>query len=350
MRDIVIGGIKIGSQHPPFIVAEMSGNHNQSLARALQLVDAAASAGVNAIKLQTYKADTITLDVRDENFLINDAKSLWNGQSLYDLYQRSHTPWEWHQPIMEKCQQLGLLCFSTPFDETAVDFLESLHVPCYKIASFENIHLPLIKKIASTGKPLIISTGLASVAELYEAISAARSAGCSDIILLKCTSTYPADPRDSNLRTIPHLKELFGCQVGISDHTLGVGVGVAGVALGATFIEKHLTICRADGGVDAEFSLEPVEMKNLVIETSRAWQSLGDVVYGPTSNEEKSLQFRRSIYVAKDIAAGEILDDSNLKIVRPGYGLAPKYWEIVMGKKASCDIKTGTPLSWQILI
>ncbi|MFA6262981.1 MAG: pseudaminic acid synthase [Candidatus Babeliales bacterium] len=350
MRDIVIDSIKIGRQHPPFVVAEMSGNHNQSLQRALQLVEAAAYAGVNAVKLQTYTADTITLDVQSDDFMINDAKSLWRGATLHALYQQSYTPWAWHKQIMEKCKQHGLLCFSTPFDETAVDFLESLNVPCYKIASFEVVHLPLIKKVASTGKPLIISTGLANVAELYEAVAVAHSAGCRDIVLLKCTSTYPAEPVDSNLITIPHMQTLFDCHVGLSDHTLGLGVSVASIALGATFIEKHFTLCRADGGADAEFSLEPEEMKNLVIEISRAWQALGNVAYGPTLHEKKSLQFRRSIYASRDIMAGEILSAENLKIIRPGYGLAPKYLEVIVGRKALRDITKGTPVDWQMFV
>jgi pseudaminic acid synthase len=350
MRDLVIGGIKIGRQHPPFIVAEISGNHNQSLQRALQLIEAAAYAGVNAVKLQTYTADTITLDVQSDEFVINDKKSLWHGATLHALYQKTYTPWEWHKPLMEKCKQHGLLCLSTPFDETAVDFLESLNVPCYKIASFEVVHLPLIKKIAATGKPLIISTGLANVAELYEAVAGARSAGCHDIVLLKCTSTYPAEPVDSNLITIPHMQALFDCHVGLSDHTLGLGVSVASIALGATFIEKHFTLCRADGGADAEFSLEPEEMKHLVIETRRAWQALGTVAYGPTLHEKKSLQFRRSIYASKNIKAGELLSAENVKIVRPGYGLAPKYWEMVIGRNALHDINRGTPVDWQMFV
>ena len=271
---INIGGRPIGQEHPPFVIAEMSGNHNQSLERALEIVEAAAKAGAHAIKLQTYTADTITLDVRGGSFEINDSNSLWAGKNLYDLYKQAHTPWHWHGPIIERARELGILCFSSPFDESAVDFLENLNVPAYKIASFENNHLPLIRKAASTGKPLIISTGMATLGELDQAVSTAREAGCNQLILLKCTSTYPATPENTNISTIPHLKKLFGVEVGLSDHTLGVGVSVASVALGASIIEKHFTLSRADGGVDSAFSLEPHELNSLVVESERAWQAL----------------------------------------------------------------------------
>ena len=339
----------ISPNHPPFIIAEMSGNHNQSLERALEIVEAAARAGVHALKLQTYRADTMTLDVEHGEFFIDDESNLWKGQSLYKLYQQAYTPWEWHKPIFDRCRELGLIAFSTPFDETAVDFLEELDVPCYKIASFENNHLPLIRKVASTGKPLILSTGMATVAELDEAVRTAREAGCRDLILLKCTSTYPASPEDSNLLTIPHMRDLFQCQVGLSDHTLGIGVAVASVALGATVIEKHFTLSRAEGGVDAAFSLEPHEMKLLVEETERAWQALGTISYGVTENEQKSLRFRRSIYVTRDIKAGEKLTKENIRVIRPGFGLAPKYYEIVLGKVVNRDVEKGTPLSWDLI-
>jgi N-acetylneuraminate synthase len=338
---------KIGSNNPPFIVAEMSGNHNQSLERALQIVQAAAATGAHAVKLQTYTADTITLDTDSADFFISDSNSLWKGSRLYDLYKKAYTPWEWHKPIMDKCKELGLICFSTPFDETAVDFLESLNVPCYKIASFEVVHLPLIKKIAQTGKPIIMSTGMASIAELDDAVKTARNNGCKDLILLKCTSSYPAEPSQSNILTIPHMQKLFDCQVGLSDHTLGIGVAVASVALGATFIEKHFTLARADGGVDSEFSLEPEEMRNLVIETKRAWQALGEVCYKPSGSEEKSMQFRRSLYVAQDMKSGDVFTQENLRIVRPGFGLSPKYYEEFLGKKVSRDLKKGTPVKWE---
>lgn len=333
----------------PFIIAEMSGNHNQSLERALEIVDAAAESGVHALKLQTYTADTITLNVNEGEFVIHDEENLWKGQSLYNLYQNAYTPWEWHKPIFDRCKQLGIICFSTPFDETAVDFLEELDVPMYKIASFENNHLPLIKKVASTGKPMIISTGMASIAELDELVTTARKAGCKDLIILKCTSTYPASPENSNLLTIPHMKELFGCQVGLSDHTLGIGVSVASVALGATVIEKHFTLSRAEGGVDAAFSMEPDEMKALVEETKRAWQALGKIKYGPTEKERASMKFRRSIYVSKDLKKGDVLTEENIRIIRPGYGLEPKYYEMLLGKRVSEDVEAGQPVSWNIL-
>lgn len=344
-----IAQFEIGNDHPPFVIAEMSGNHNQSLARALEIVDAAAKAGAHAIKLQTYTADTITLNVKGGDFEIADSKSLWSGQNLYDLYSKAHTPWEWHKPIMERAAQHGLPCFSSPFDETAVDFLETLNVPAYKIASFENNHLPLIRKVAKTGKPLIISTGMATIAELDEAVTAAREAGCKDLILLKCTSTYPATPQNTNVLTIPHMRKLFGCEVGLSDHTMGVGVAVAAVAHGACVVEKHFTLLRADGGVDSTFSLEPDELSSLVIETKRAWQSLGHVRYGPTKAELKSLVFRRSIYVAEDMKAGEILTPKNLRIVRPGHGLHPRFYEQLMGKKVARDVQKGTPADWDLV-
>lgn len=339
----------IGEGFPPFVIAEMSGNHNQSLERAIEIVEAAAASGAHALKLQTYTADTMTLDIAEGEFFIEDPKSLWNGRSLYDLYQEAHTPWEWHQPIFDRCRELGLICFSTPFDATSVDFLESLEVPCYKIASFENTDLPLIRKVAGTGKPMIISTGMATVAELDETVRTAREAGCRDLILLKCTSSYPSTPENSNVRTIPHLKELFGVQVGLSDHSMGTGVAVAAVALGASVVEKHFTLNRADGGVDSAFSLEPHEMKNLVLETERAWQSLGSVAYGPTEQEKKSLVFRRSLYVAVDMEAGEAFTPLNLRAVRPGLGLPPRYLDTFMGKRVKRALRKGTPVGWDLL-
>jgi len=342
---IQIAGRPIGPEHPPFVIAEMSGNHNQSLERALAIVEAAAEAGAHAIKLQTYTADTITLNVRGGDFEIRDQGSLWAGQNLHDLYRQAYTPWEWHAPIMERARQLGLLWFSSPFDESAVDFLEELDVPAYKIASFENNHLPLIRKAAATSKPLIISTGMASIGELEQAVAAAREAGCRDLVLLKCTSTYPATPDNTNIRTIPHLRELFGCQVGLSDHTMGVGVAVAAVALGATVIEKHFTLSRAEGGVDSVFSLEPQELAALVQESERAWQALGQVRYGPTEAERKSLQFRRSIYVAADIDEGDVFTTANLRIVRPGYGAPPHLLEMLLGRQARRSFQRGTALS-----
>ncbi len=349
MQDFKIAHRTIGRDHPPFVIAEMSGNHNQSLQRALDIVEAAAASGAHALKLQTYTPDTMTLNRDDGAFHIGDPGSLWSGASLYRLYQQAYTPWEWHRPIFERAQALGMLCFSTPFDETAVDFLESLDVPAYKIASFENIDLPLIRRVAATGKPMIISTGMASVAELDEAVRAARGAGCRDLVLLKCTSSYPATPEHTNLNTIPHMRGLFGCQVGLSDHTMGVGASVAAVALGATVIEKHFTLRRADGGVDSAFSLEPEEMRALVTETERAWQAMGQVQYGTSEQERKSLVFRRSLYVVKDVEAGEALTLDNVRAIRPGLGLPPKYLETLLGMRVPRAVKQGTPLTWDLL-
>jgi len=346
---IYIDKYQIGSGNQPFIIAEMSGNHNQSLDRALQIVDAAADAGAHAIKLQTYTAETITLDVRGGDFEIKDEGSLWSNQNLYDLYKLAYTPWEWHAAIMERAKDRGLVCFSSPFDETAVDFLEALNVPAYKIASFENSHLPLIKKVAATGKPMIISCGMATIAELDEAVVTARNAGCKDLILLKCTSTYPASPKNTNILTIPHLRDLFNCEVGLSDHTMGIGVSIAATALGATVIEKHFTLDRAEGGVDSSFSIEPHELASLVIETQRAWQSLGKVSYGATEDEKKSLIFRRSLYIAKDMKAGETLTPDNLRVIRPGNGLHPRFYEQMLGKVVRHDVKRGTPLSFDVV-
>ncbi|WP_369380988.1 pseudaminic acid synthase [Lysinibacillus fusiformis] len=347
---IKIGDREIGRHTKPFIIAEMSGNHNQSLERALHLVELAAEAGVDALKLQTYTPDTITLDVHTGEFFIQGDGNIWRGNSLYNLYKEAHTPWEWHKEIFAKAQELGLLAFSSPFDETAVDFLETLNVPAYKIASFENVDIPLIKKVARTGKPMIISTGMATAAELDEAVRAAREEGNNQIILLKCTSTYPATPANSNLVTIPHLKEMFSTEIGLSDHTMGVGVSVTAVALGATVIEKHFTTSRAEGGVDSEFSMEPHELKMLVEETKRAWQSLGNVSYGPTSAEKESAKFRRSLYIGSDLKAGDILTEQNVRNVRPGLGLPTKYYDLVIGKSIKHDVKKGTPLSWELLL
>ena len=344
-----IGSFLIGKNHPPFVIAEMSGNHNQSLERALEIVEAAAKTGSHALKIQTYTADTMTLDVKDGDFFISDEKSLWKGRSLYDLYQEAHTPWEWHEPIMRRAKELGLICFSTPFDDTSVDFLESLDVPAYKIASFENADIPLIRKVAITGKPMIISTGMATLAELDETVRTIREMGNEQLVLLKCTSTYPATPENSNVLTLPHMRELFQCEVGLSDHTMGVGVSVAAVAQGATVIEKHFTLSRADGGVDSAFSLEPEEMTQLVVETQRAWQSLGQVQYGPTEAERPSMKFRRSLYIAEDMKAGDVLTPKNLRSVRPGMGLPPKYLDKLLGKKVNRNVPKGSPVSFDII-
>lgn len=347
--EIRVAGRSIGANLQPLIVAEMSGNHNHSLERALQIVEAAARAGAHALKIQTYTADTMTLDINEGEFFISDAGSLWKGKSLYQLYQEAHTPWEWHRPIFDRCRELGLIGFSTPFDDSAVDFLESLDVPCYKIASFENTDLSLIRKVAATGKPMIISTGMTSAAELDQTVRVARAAGCQDLILLKCTSSYPAIPEHSNILTIPHMRQLFDCEVGLSDHTMGIGVAVASVALGATWIEKHFTLRRADGGVDAAFSLEPEELRMLVTETERAWQGLGHVSYGPTEAERKSAVFRRSLYVVEDMAAGAVFTSRNLRAIRPGFGLAPSYYDMLLGKRVNRLVKRGTPVTWEII-
>ena len=339
----------IGPGQRPYLIAEMSGNHNQSLDRALAIVDAAAGAGADAIKLQTYTADTMTLNVRMPGFVIEDPESLWNGRQLYELYEEAHTPWDWHRPIMQRAAHHNLHCFSSPFDETAVDFLEALGVPAYKIASFETTDLRLIRKVAVTGKPMIISTGMASVGEIDQAVRVARDSGCRDLVLLKCTSTYPATPENTNIITIPHLRSLFGCEVGLSDHTMGCGVAVAATALGACVIEKHFTLDRAEGGVDSTFSLEPAEFAQLRTETERAALALGQVSYGPTQAERPSLAFRRSLYVARDARAGDVLTLQNLRCVRPGFGMEPRFMDAVLGRRLRRDAMAGTPLSWDLL-
>lgn len=341
--------LKIGSHFPPFIVAEMSGNHNQSLDRSLKIVEKAANCGCDALKIQTYTADTMTIDLDKGRFRIKDKNSLWANKSLYQLYREAHTPWEWHEQIFHKCKELGILGFSTPFDISAVDFLEEIGVPLYKIASFEIVDLPLIKRVAKTGKPVVLSTGMATVEEIAEAISTIRSTGNDQILLLKCTSIYPSNPDDSNIRTIPHLKELFRVDVGLSDHTLGIGVAIGSVAMGCVLIEKHFTLSRVDGGVDSAFSLEPEEMRLLVDESKKVYRALGNVHYGPTDNETKSLKFRRSIYVVNDLKQGEVLSEQNIRSIRPGDGLLPKYFHVVLGRKAKVAIKRGTPLSWDLI-
>jgi len=341
-----IGARPIGREHAPFVIAEMSGNHNQSLDRALQIVEAAAKSGAHALKIQTYTADTMTLDSREPGFVIEDPGSLWNGRTLYELYQEAHTPWEWHRPIFERARALGLIPLSTPFDATAVDFLEQLQPDVYKIASFEVTDLELVRKVASTGKPIILSTGMATLAELAEAVSTARAAGCPGLVLLKCTSTYPASPIDSNLATIPHLRQAFGCEVGLSDHTLGVGAAVCSVAFGATVVEKHFTLSRQEGGVDSAFSLEPAELRSLVVETKRAWQSIGEVRYGPGEAEKASLQFRRSLYVIRDVPEGETIGREHLRAIRPGRGLPIRFLEVVVGMRARRALRRGEPLTW----
>ena len=333
----------INNNHEPFIIAEMSGNHNQSLERAVETIHKASESGAHAIKLQTYTADTITLNVRKKEFLINDKNSLWYGESLYDLYNNAHTPWEWHEKLFEEAKKVGIICFTSPFSESAVDFLEDLNTPAYKIASFENSHLPLIKKIAATKKPIIISSGLATISELDESVKIIREYGCDNFAILKCTSSYPANPKHSNILSIPHMKKLFGCEIGLSDHTMGLGASIAAVSHGASIIEKHFTLKRSDGGVDSAFSLEPAEMEQLVIESKRAWESLGEIKYGPNKDDKNSLIFRRSVYISKNVKKGDKLTKKNLKVIRPGLGLAPKYYNILIGKKINKDAKKGTP-------
>lgn len=344
-----LAGRPIGRQAPPYIVAELSGNHNQSLERAMKLVEAAAEAGADAVKLQTYTADTMTLDLRQGEFVIADPESPWAGKSLYELYQLASTPWEWHEPLFRRCHELGMAAFSTPFDETAVDFLETLKVPAHKIASFENTDLPLIEKAASTGKPLLISTGMASLAELERCVVTTRQAGCRDLVLLKCTSAYPSQPKDAHLRTIPHLAEMFHLEVGLSDHTFGTAVAAAAVTLGAVLVEKHLTLSRAEGGVDSSFSLEPHELAQLVRDCRQAWEALGQVTYRVTPVEQAMVQFRRSLYCVRDVKAGENLSRENVRAIRPGLGLPPGEIGRVLGRQARRDLVRGTPLAWDLI-
>ncbi len=347
MNNIRIGKRIIGPDQAPFIIAELSGNHGQDFELACQMVDKAAAAGAHAIKLQTYTADSMTLNVDSADFVIQEQDSLWYRESLHELYGKAATPYEWHKPLFERANALGMEAFSSPFDEAAVDFLDELGVPCFKIASFELTDIPLIRKAASKGKPLIMSTGMATIGEIEEAVKTAKGQGCEQIILLKCTSTYPALPVNTNLNTIANMRNAFGVQVGLSDHTAGVGVSVAATALGATVIEKHFVLDRSAGGVDAAFSLEPDELASLVVETERAWQAMGSVVYGGTAAEEKSKHYRRSIFVSQALKKGDVLSVDNLKIVRPASGLAPKHWDHVIGKVAKRDLPLGTPLSWQ---
>ena len=339
----------ISENSPPFVIAEMSGNHNQSIERALKIVELAAKAGAHAIKLQTYKPETMTLDINEYPFLIKDEKSLWSGKKLFDLYRDAMTPWEWHEEIFSFAKKNNIICFSTPFDLEAVDFLENLNVPAYKIASFENNDFDMIKKVIDTKKPILISTGASKLNHISELVGFLKDHHCDNFILLKCTSAYPANPIDSNIKTIPHMKSLFECEVGISDHTLGIGVPLAAVALGASVIEKHFTINRSEGGVDSQFSLEPQEMSALVSESLRAWQSLGKINYDITDAESRSLQFKRSLYIAEDMKSGDLFSKENLKSLRPGFGLEPKYINLFVGKQIKCDAKKGTPLSWDFL-
>lgn len=340
---------KIGTNCKPFIIAEMSGNHNQSLDRALEIVEQAAQAGADAIKLQTYTADTMTLNVEGDDFRITETGNPWTGRHLYELYDEAHTPWEWHQAIFDKARELGVICFSSPFDASAVDFLESLNTPAYKIASFENTDVHLLRKVCETGKPIIVSTGMASLADLQLITQTLRDNGCDDFVLLKCTSAYPASPADANVKTIPHMADMFDCEVGLSDHTMGIGVPLAAITLGATVVEKHFCLSRAEGGVDADFSLEPHELKMLVEESERTWQSLGKVKYNTSNSESKSKKFRRSIYFVKDMQAGEVITEDHIQCIRPGFGLEPKYWDSIIGKTVKHDVHKGDRVRFDIL-
>lgn len=339
----------IGSEYPPFIIAEMSGNHNQSLEKAIEIVRAASKAGVSAIKLQTYLPKTLTLDVQKEDFLVSDSNSLWKGEYLFGLYEKAYTPWEWHEPIFDEAKKLGLTYFSSAFDETSVDFLEKLDTPLYKVASFENSHLPLIRKIASTGKPMIISTGMATLDEIEETVDTARKHGCKDLVLMKCTSNYPASPSSANLATIEDLKKRFKCEVGLSDHTLGIGVSVGAIALGATVIEKHLTLSDNNQGVDSEFSMTEFEMKQLAVECNNAHEAKGKINYGPTEEELPSRKFRRSIYAIQNIEIGETFSIENIGIIRPGYGLHPRYFDKLIGKKSLKKLEKGDRIDGSFL-
>jgi len=342
---IEIAGRRIGPDYPPYVIAELSGNHNGKIERAFELMDVAKRAGADAVKLQTYTADTMTIDSDGPEFEIRGG--LWAGRRLYELYQEAGTPWEWHAKLFERGRALGLTVFSTPFDPTAIDFLVSLGAPAMKIASFEATDLPLIAKIASAGKPVILSTGMADLVEIAQAVDACRAAGCKELVLLHCVSGYPSSPKEANLRTIPHLAQTFGCPIGLSDHTLGVAVSVGAIAMGACVIEKHFTLARADGGPDAAFSLEPDELAELCTGTRDAWQALGAVDYGRKESERQNVIFRRSLYVVRDIAAGETMTAENVRSIRPGYGLAPKHLPAVLGRKVRAPLKRGTALKWE---
>jgi pseudaminic acid synthase len=326
-----IKNINIGINYPPIIIAEMSGNHNQSLKNAIKIVEKAKKCGLKFLKIQTYTPDTITLKSNRKDFFIRDKKNIWYGQSLYNLYKKAYTPWEWHEAIFKRAKELGIICFSTPFDPSSVDFLESLKVPAYKIASFEITDFPLIKKVAQTNKPIILSTGMASKNEIAEAIDLIKKSGNSSYAILKCTSSYPADPKNINLKTIIDMRKKSKCEVGLSDHTLGIGVAIASIPFKTTIIEKHFTLNRRNGGVDSKFSIEPDEMMKLVNEVNSAWKSIGKIKYGCTESEKKSLNHRKSIYITKDMKKGEIITQKNIKVNRPAFGLHSKYFDKVIG-------------------
>lgn len=344
LKSIRINNRIINRDVPPFIIAEMSANHNQSLESALKIVRAAAKSGVDAIKLQTYTADTMTIDVKSDNFKITSNDSLWKGQYLYDLYKKAYTPWEWHKEIFEYATSLGLIAFSAPFDDTSVDFLEKLDIPCYKIASFEILDLPLIERVGKTNKPMFISTGLATKKEITEAVDCARDSGCKDLVLLKCTSSYPALAKNANILTINDMSSSFNCWVGLSDHTLGTATSIASVAIGAVAIEKHITLSDNCSGVDDAFSIDEKEFEVLCGDVTKAWNSIGDVTYGPTESEIKSLKFRRTLYVVENLSKGDILTKQNLKRIRPGYGAHPKYYKGLLGQRVNRELPKGTPM------
>ncbi|HEX9447918.1 MAG TPA: pseudaminic acid synthase [Dongiaceae bacterium] len=347
MRRVTINGREIGPDRPPYIIAEMSANHNGSLERAFQIIDAAKEAGADAVKLQSYRADTITIDHDGPEFRIQGG--LWDGQRLFDLYASAAMPWDWHEPLFKHAKVRGIAIFSSPFDHSAVDLLQSLQAPAFKIASLELCDIPLIERVAATGKPMIMSTGASELGEIAEAVAAARRAGCRELILLQCTSGYPTPPGESNLRTIPHLGEMFDAVIGLSDHTMGTAVPVAAVAMGACVIEKHVTLARADGGVDSAFSLEPAELTRLIADCRTGWEALGQVHYGVAASEAGVRPLRRSLYVVEDVAAGELISARNVRSIRPGLGLAPKYYGRILGRKAARSLKRGTPLDWTML-
>jgi len=345
---LTINNRAIGAGHPVYIIAEMSANHGQSYDEAVRIIQAAKDAGADAIKLQTYTPDTITIDCDNEYFRIGKG-SLWEGRNLYDLYQEAYTPWEWQPKLKEIANDLGMDLFSTPFDNTAVDFLEEMNVPAYKIASFELVDILLIQRVAKTGKPIIMSTGMATIGEIEEAVAAARGAGCKELALLKCTSAYPAPPEEIHLRTIPHMAEAFGVPVGLSDHTRGIGVPAAAVTLGACIIEKHFTLSRSGPGPDSAFSLEPQEFKEMVNAIRVAEKALGRINYSVTEKEAASRVFRRSLFVVKDMKAGDVFTEENIRSIRPGYGIKPINISKILNKKATRDIKRGTPLCWEMV-
>jgi len=346
--DTIVEDIFFGPDRPPVVIAELSGNHNQSYEVAIDMVRAASKAGVKAIKLQTYTADTLTIDIEVPPFTIDDPKSLWHGRSLYDLYEQAYTPWDWHEGLMSEAKKLGMLCFSTPFDESAVEFLEQLDVPCFKIASFENNHIPLIEKVSQTGKPLMISTGLSDASDIADAVGVARANGCKDLVLMKCTSAYPTQPVDVNLSAIPHMAKMFDCPVGLSDHTVGIGAAIGAVALGATAIEKHMKLHVSDDTVDSEFSESPESFSVLVKEARCAWQAIGSASSEASIAEQPSKIFKRSIYAVEDMVAGAILTSTNTRIIRPSGGLAPKHWHEIIGREITKEVKRGAPITWDM--